>query len=131
MTPSGPIAARAGAEGWALWQFYSGLARLTVNWRTRSVHSFWGSLGDELSPSPTPDHHQSPTDRHNQRRSRHVAGGGERRPRGVGFLAICDGLTMLTTFITAMTAHTTQFIILAAVIFGGWIAVRVFTTSGH
>ncbi|MBY8345209.1 hypothetical protein LXH13_21225 [Streptomyces spinosirectus] len=50
---------------------------------------------------------------------------------GVGFLAVCGGLLLLTTFITALTALITQLITLAAVIFGGWIAVQVFSTSGH
>ncbi|MEV5802588.1 hypothetical protein [Streptomyces collinus] len=50
---------------------------------------------------------------------------------GVGFLAVCVGLLLLTTFITALTALITQLIILAAVIFGGWIAVQVFSTSSH
>ncbi|MET8075894.1 hypothetical protein [Streptomyces sp. NPDC005303] len=50
---------------------------------------------------------------------------------GVGFLAVCGGLLLLTTFITALTALITQLIILAAVIFGGWIAVQVFSASGH
>jgi hypothetical protein len=46
---------------------------------------------------------------------------------GVGFLAVCGGLLMLTAFITALTALVTQLVILAAVIFGGWVAVQVFT----
>ncbi|MDX5577844.1 hypothetical protein, partial [Streptomyces sp. ID01-9D] len=50
---------------------------------------------------------------------------------GVGFLAVCGGLVMLTVFITALTALVTQLVILAAVIFGGWIAVQVFSASGH
>ncbi|GAA0922234.1 hypothetical protein [Streptomyces thermoalcalitolerans] len=50
---------------------------------------------------------------------------------GVGFLAVCGGLFLLTAFITALTALITQLIILAAVIFGGWIATQVFTTSSH
>ncbi|MFI9245786.1 hypothetical protein ACIGXF_25140 [Streptomyces sp. NPDC053086] len=50
---------------------------------------------------------------------------------GVGFLAVCGGLLLLTTFITALTALITQLITLAAVIFGGWIAVQVFSTNGH
>lgn len=50
---------------------------------------------------------------------------------GVGFLAVCGGLFLLTTFIAALTAFVTQLIILAAVIFGGWIAVQVFGGSGH
>ncbi|MFF1324902.1 hypothetical protein ACFVZZ_36540 [Streptomyces chartreusis] len=50
---------------------------------------------------------------------------------GVGFLAVCGGLLMLTAFITALTVLVTQLVILAAVIFGGWIAVQVFSTSGH
>lgn len=50
---------------------------------------------------------------------------------GAGFLAVCGGLLMLTAFITALTALITQLIILAAVIFGGWIAVQVFSARGH
>ncbi|MFG2422540.1 hypothetical protein ACGFWD_26240 [Streptomyces sp. NPDC048448] len=50
---------------------------------------------------------------------------------GVGFLAVCGGLLLLTTFIATLTALITQLIILAAVIFGGWIAVQIFTASGH
>ncbi len=50
---------------------------------------------------------------------------------GVGFLAVCGGLLMLTAFIAALTAFITQLIILAAVIFGGWIAVQVLSPSGH
>ncbi|MER6428444.1 hypothetical protein ABT272_11930 [Streptomyces sp900105245] len=50
---------------------------------------------------------------------------------GVGFLAVCGGLLMLSTFIAALTALVTQLITLAAVIFGGWIAVQVFSTTGR
>ncbi|MYT33015.1 MULTISPECIES: hypothetical protein [unclassified Streptomyces] len=50
---------------------------------------------------------------------------------GVGFLAVCGGLILLTSFIAALTAFITQLIILAAVIFGGWIAVQLFSTNGH
>jgi hypothetical protein len=50
---------------------------------------------------------------------------------GVGFLAVCGGLLLLTSFIAALTAFVGQLIILAAVIFGGWIAVQVFSASGH
>ena len=50
---------------------------------------------------------------------------------GVGFLAVCGGLLLLTSFITALTAFVTQLITLAAVIFGGWIAVQVLSASGH
>ncbi|MFE2355177.1 hypothetical protein [Streptomyces parvulus] len=50
---------------------------------------------------------------------------------GVGFLAVCGGLLLLTTFIAALTALITQLITLAAVIFGGWIAVQVLSASGH
>ncbi|MFD7377276.1 hypothetical protein [Streptomyces mirabilis] len=50
---------------------------------------------------------------------------------GVGFLAVCGGLLLLTTFIAALAALIHQLIILAAVIFGGWIAVQVFGASGH
>ncbi|MCT7352489.1 hypothetical protein N4P33_09910 [Streptomyces sp. 15-116A] len=49
---------------------------------------------------------------------------------GVGFLAVCGGLLLLTSFIAALTAFITQLIILAAVIFGGWIAVQVLGPSG-
>ncbi|MFE9626574.1 hypothetical protein [Streptomyces sp. NPDC006527] len=50
---------------------------------------------------------------------------------GIGFLAVCGGLLMLTTFITALAALVTQLITLAAVIFGGWIAVQIFSANGH
>ncbi|MEU0249449.1 hypothetical protein ABZ192_35040 [Streptomyces sp. NPDC006235] len=50
---------------------------------------------------------------------------------GVGFLAVCGGLILLTSFIAALTAIITQLITLAAVCFGGWIAVQVFTATGH
>ncbi|KOT91819.1 membrane protein [Streptomyces rimosus subsp. pseudoverticillatus] len=50
---------------------------------------------------------------------------------GVGFLAVCGGLLLLTSFIAALTALVAKLIILAAVIFGGWIAAQVFRTSGH
>ncbi|KUO13607.1 hypothetical protein [Streptomyces sp. DSM 15324] len=50
---------------------------------------------------------------------------------GVGFLAVCGGLLLLTTFITALTALVTQLITLAAVVFGGWIAVQIFSGRGH
>ncbi|MER5197765.1 hypothetical protein ACWD3J_00485 [Streptomyces sp. NPDC002755] len=50
---------------------------------------------------------------------------------GVGFLAVCGGLLLLTTFITALTALITQLITLAAVVFGGWIAVQIFGGRGH
>lgn len=49
---------------------------------------------------------------------------------GVGFLAVCGGLLLLTSFIAALTAFIGQLIILAAVVFGGWIAVQVLGTSG-
>ncbi|MEU2266596.1 hypothetical protein ABZ568_09185 [Streptomyces olindensis] len=50
---------------------------------------------------------------------------------GVGFLAVCGGLLLLTSFIAALTAFVTQLITLAAVVFGGWIAVQVFSASSH
>ncbi|QIP72077.1 hypothetical protein [Streptomyces sp. VN1] len=50
---------------------------------------------------------------------------------GAGFLAVCGGLVLLTSFIAALTAFISQLIILAAVIFGGWIAVQLFSTRGH
>ncbi|MFG2460983.1 hypothetical protein ACGFWE_28525 [Streptomyces sp. NPDC048523] len=50
---------------------------------------------------------------------------------GIGFGAVCGGLFLLTAFITALTALITQLITLAAVIFGGWVAVQVFSASGH
>ncbi|MEU8292265.1 hypothetical protein [Streptomyces pseudogriseolus] len=50
---------------------------------------------------------------------------------GVGFFAVCGGLLLLTSFIAALTAFIGQLIILAAVIFGGWIAVQVLGTSGQ
>jgi hypothetical protein len=50
---------------------------------------------------------------------------------GIGFGAVCGGLFLLTAFITALTALITQLITLAAVVFGGWVAVQVFSASGH
>ncbi|MFD5597344.1 hypothetical protein [Streptomyces griseorubiginosus] len=50
---------------------------------------------------------------------------------GIGFGAVCGGLVLLTTFIAALAALIHQLVILAAVIFGGWIAVQVFSASGH
>ncbi|MFF8879534.1 hypothetical protein [Streptomyces flaveolus] len=50
---------------------------------------------------------------------------------GVGFLAVCGGLLLLTSFIAALTAFIGQLIILAAVVFGGWIAVQVLSASGR
>ncbi|MGW2890361.1 hypothetical protein ACWDDN_34660 [Streptomyces griseoruber] len=50
---------------------------------------------------------------------------------GVGFLALCGGLLLLTTFITALTALITQLITLAVVVFGGWIAVQIFGSNRH
>ncbi|CAM5261053.1 hypothetical protein SHIRM173S_07369 [Streptomyces hirsutus] len=50
---------------------------------------------------------------------------------GVGFLAVCGGLLLLTSFIAALTAFITQLITLAAVIFGGWIAVQVLGSGSH
>jgi hypothetical protein len=47
---------------------------------------------------------------------------------GVGFLAVCGGLLLLTSFIAALTTFVTQLITFAAVVFGGWIAVQIF---GH
>ncbi|MFB7292063.1 hypothetical protein [Actinacidiphila glaucinigra] len=44
---------------------------------------------------------------------------------GVGFASVCGGLVMLTTFIAALAALVHQLIILAAVIFGGFIAAQV------
>ncbi|MEU4038570.1 hypothetical protein [Streptomyces collinus] len=48
---------------------------------------------------------------------------------GVGFLAVCGGLLLLTTVIAALTALIAQLITLAGVIFGGSIALQVFSTS--
>ncbi|KFF96902.1 membrane protein [Streptomyces scabiei] len=50
---------------------------------------------------------------------------------GIGFGAVCGGLFLLTAFITALTALITQLITLAAVIFGGWVAVQILSASGH
>ncbi|MGW6361999.1 hypothetical protein ACWFR5_44235 [Streptomyces sp. NPDC055092] len=44
---------------------------------------------------------------------------------GIGFGAICGGLLLLTSFIAAIAALIQQLIILAAVIFGGFIAVQI------
>ncbi|MFJ9416230.1 hypothetical protein ACIRPT_18900 [Streptomyces sp. NPDC101227] len=50
---------------------------------------------------------------------------------GIGFGAVCGGLVLLTTFIAALAALIHQLIVLAAVIFGGWVAVQVFSATGH
>ncbi|MFC7896409.1 hypothetical protein [Streptomyces sp. NPDC057381] len=50
---------------------------------------------------------------------------------GVGFLAVCGGLFLLTAFITALTALVTQLVILAAVLFGGWVTVQVLSARRH
>uniref|UniRef100_A0AAU3H0A4 Integral membrane protein n=1 Tax=Streptomyces sp. NBC_01401 TaxID=2903854 RepID=A0AAU3H0A4_9ACTN len=50
---------------------------------------------------------------------------------GFGFGAVCGGLVLLTTFIAALAALIQQLIILAAVIFGGFIALQVFTANGQ
>ncbi|GAA0386664.1 hypothetical protein [Streptomyces luteireticuli] len=50
---------------------------------------------------------------------------------GIGFTAVCGGLLMLTTLIAALTALITQLIILAAVIFGGFIAAQVLGSSSR
>ncbi|WP_405888085.1 hypothetical protein OG762_19645 [Streptomyces sp. NBC_01136] len=49
---------------------------------------------------------------------------------GIGFGAVCGGLVLLTAFVAALAAFVHQLIILAAVIFGGWVAVQVFSASG-
>ncbi|MFI2617571.1 hypothetical protein [Streptomyces sp. NPDC018584] len=49
---------------------------------------------------------------------------------GLGFAAFCGGLALAAAFITALAALLQQLIILAAVIFGGWIAATVFG-PGH
>lgn len=48
---------------------------------------------------------------------------------GIGFAAACGGLMLLTTFIAAVAALIGQLVILAAVIFGGWIATQVLGTN--
>ncbi|MFD9880029.1 hypothetical protein ACFWZT_01010 [Streptomyces alboflavus] len=50
---------------------------------------------------------------------------------GIGFLAVSGGLLLLTAFIAALTVLITQLIILAAVIFGGFIALQVFSTNSR
>ncbi|TQE25963.1 hypothetical protein Sipo8835_30530 [Streptomyces ipomoeae] len=50
---------------------------------------------------------------------------------GVGFLAVCGGLLMLTAFVTALTALITQLVTLAAVCFGGYAAAQIFKPGGH
>ncbi|WP_312847828.1 hypothetical protein [Streptomyces sp. WAC06614] len=50
---------------------------------------------------------------------------------GIGLLAAAGGLLLLATFITVLTALVQQLIILAAVIFGGWIAVQALGPRNH
>ncbi|GDY85138.1 hypothetical protein SAVCW2_43370 [Streptomyces avermitilis] len=44
---------------------------------------------------------------------------------------MCGGLVLLTTFIAALTTFISQLITLAAVIFGGWIAVQILGGTRH
>nr|WSW63969.1 hypothetical protein OG513_14880 [Streptomyces sp. NBC_00998] len=48
---------------------------------------------------------------------------------GLGFAAACGGLMLLTTFIAALAAFIHQLIVLASVIFGGFIATQVLGTN--
>ncbi len=48
---------------------------------------------------------------------------------GIGFGAVCGGLALITAFVAALAAFVQQLVILAAVIFGGFIAVQVLGTS--
>ncbi|MCZ1008536.1 hypothetical protein [Streptomyces lydicus] len=48
---------------------------------------------------------------------------------GIGLGAVCGGLFLLTTFITALTALITQLITLAAICFGGFVAVQIFKNN--
>ncbi|MEV5976140.1 hypothetical protein [Streptomyces sp. NPDC052114] len=50
---------------------------------------------------------------------------------GIGFAGVCGGLALAAAFITALTALVTQLIVLAAIIFGGFIAAQVFRTGGR
>ncbi|MGG2465619.1 hypothetical protein ACO0M4_38645 [Streptomyces sp. RGM 3693] len=50
---------------------------------------------------------------------------------GIGFAAVCGGLLLLTTFLAALAALIHQLVVLAAVIFGGWVAVQVFSAGGR
>ncbi|MFI9834018.1 hypothetical protein ACIHIX_40750 [Streptomyces sp. NPDC051913] len=79
--------------------------------------------GYTLTPAPTPapaEHRPGVS-----RTAANIALG------GIGFGSVCGGLVLLTSFIAALTAFITQLITLAAVIFGGWIAVQIFGTTGH
>ncbi|MFE6889976.1 hypothetical protein [Streptomyces sp. NPDC057694] len=49
---------------------------------------------------------------------------------GVGFAGACGGLALAATFIAALAALVHQIIILAAVIFGGYVAALVFGPRG-
>ncbi|MEU4891930.1 hypothetical protein AB0B12_23930 [Streptomyces sp. NPDC044780] len=75
--------------------------------------------GYALAPAPTPAEARPAV----SRTAVNVALG------GIGFGAVCGGLFLLTAFIAALTAFIAQLIILAAVIFGGWIAVQILGTS--
>lgn len=44
---------------------------------------------------------------------------------GIGFAGVCGGLVLLTGFIATLAAFIHQLVILAAVIFGGWVTVQV------
>ncbi|MGX8907421.1 hypothetical protein ACR820_19785 [Streptomyces netropsis] len=75
--------------------------------------------GYALTPAPAPAPAPAETRPAISRTAVNVALG------GIGFGAVCGGLVLLTTFIAALAAFIHQLIILAAVIFGGWIAVQI------
>ncbi|WP_037574695.1 hypothetical protein [Phaeacidiphilus oryzae] len=50
---------------------------------------------------------------------------------GVGFAAVCGGLALLTTFIVALTALIEHLIILAAILFGGFVIAQILAHTGR
>jgi hypothetical protein len=50
---------------------------------------------------------------------------------GVGFAAVCGGLALLTTFIAALAALIEHLIILAAILFGGFVIIQILAHTGR
>ncbi|MGP3773220.1 hypothetical protein ACTWJ8_20600 [Streptomyces sp. SDT5-1] len=77
--------------------------------------------GYSLAPAPLPE---APAARPVSRTAVNIA------LTGVGFAGVCGGLALAATFIAALAALVHQLMILAAVIFGGYIAAIVFGHRG-
>ncbi|WP_394432505.1 hypothetical protein [Streptomyces sp. SGAir0957] len=81
--------------------------------------------GYTLTPAPTPTYAAlpvpaAPAARPVSRTAVNIA------LTGVGFAGVCGGLALAATFVAALAALVHQLMVLAAVIFGGYIAAIVF-----